>query len=136
MDPTRVSFINGYDGMDLDPRNRSKDYNKLRQLLEKGFTVAVSGRSTAMYGRETQLWEGAKVAAALKDTEKTISLMTLAGARLLGIDSMTGSIEAGKRADLTIWSEHPLTSCRAHVVRCMIAGRTIYKEGDVRKCYV
>ena len=135
-DPARVSFINGYDGMDMDARNRGKDYGILKQLLAGGFTVAVSGKAGMMYGRETQLWEGCHLAGELNDPEETVSLMTAAGAKLLGIVDITGTVEEGKRADLTIWSEHPLTSFRAHVVRCMIAGRTIYAEGDAKKCYV
>lgn len=136
LDPARVSLIDGFDGMDCDPRTRCKDYAMLARIIEKGIPVAISCKTTSMYGRETQLWEGYQVARVVDDPERVLSMMTLAGARLLGIDGVTGSIEAGKRADLTIWSKHPLTSFRSRVVRCMSAGRTIYQEGDEKKCYV
>ena len=68
-------------------------------------------------------------------TEKVLSLPTSEPARMLGIDDVTGSIESGKRADLVIWSMNPLTDFRAKVLRTMIAGKTVYKEGDEMKCY-
>ena len=62
-------------------------------------------------------------------------MMTIEPARLLGIDAQTGSISVGKRADLTVFTMNPLTDFRARVVRTMIAGRTVYQEGDEIKCY-
>lgn len=37
----------------------------------------------------------------IDDEEKVLSMMTSEPARMLGIDEMTGSIEVGKRADLS-----------------------------------
>ncbi|TPW06572.1 MAG: amidohydrolase [bacterium] len=41
--------------------------------------------------------------------ERAISWITLNPARSLGIADQTGSLEAGKRADLVIWSANPFS---------------------------
>ena len=41
--------------------------------------------------------------------EEALKMVTLNPAIHLGIDKMTGSIEVGKDADITIWSEHPFS---------------------------
>lgn len=43
---------------------------------------------------------------------EVVRAATLAGAELLGIDDVTGSIEPGKRADLLIVDENPLTNLK------------------------
>ena len=63
-------------------------------------------------------------------------MMTSVPAKILGIDDLTGSLQPGKRADLVIWSENPLTSYRAKVVKTLIAGEIVWTEGDTKKCYI
>jgi len=41
--------------------------------------------------------------------EEALKMITLNPAKQLGIDKMTGSIEAGKNADIVIWSAHPFS---------------------------
>jgi adenine deaminase len=41
--------------------------------------------------------------------EEALKMITLNAARQLGIDRRTGSIEAGKDADLVIWNAHPFS---------------------------
>jgi imidazolonepropionase-like amidohydrolase len=43
---------------------------------------------------------------------------------MLGIDAETGSITAGKRADLVVWSGEPLDASSRPVV-VLIGGRTV-----------
>ena len=87
------------------------------------------------FSREWVLWEGMELTKHIADTEKVLALLTSEPAKMLGIDELTGSIEVGKRADLVIWSMDPLKDFRAKVMNTMIAGKTVYKEGDEIKCY-
>ena len=135
MDPARVSFIDQIACSDCDPRTRNKRFDILLKLMEKGVRVAVCGKMGSTYSREWVLWEGMELTKHIADTEKVLTLITSEPAKMLGIDDVTGSIEAGKRADLVVWSMNPLTDFRAKVLRTMIAGKTVYKEGDEMKCY-
>ena len=72
----------------------------------------------------------------MEDKEQVLRLMTSDAAKVLGVDDVTGSIVPGKRADLVIWSENPLASFQAKVLRTLIAGETVYQEGDEMKCYI
>ena len=135
LDPARVSFIDGFAGGDYDPRSMNKRYDIITKLIDKGVRVAVCGKTGGSYSREWVLWEGMELTKHIADTEKVLTLMTSEPARMLGIDDVTGSIEAGKRADLVIWSMNPLTDFRARVLRTMIGGQTVYQEGDEIKCY-
>ncbi len=51
--------------------------------------------------------------------------LTIAAAELAGVADVAGSIEAGKRADLVLWSAHPLDAT-ARVRAVMIGGKTVY----------
>ncbi len=132
----RVALIDGYCGMDCDPRGLNKDYRILLAMANAGVPVALSSTSGAMFGRECLLWEAMEIAKSEPDLEKVLGMMTSVPARILGIDNLTGSLQPGKRADLVIWSENPLTSYRAKVLKTLIAGETVWTEGDAKKCYI
>ena len=135
LDPERVSFIDQFACSDGDPRSMHKRFDILTKLMEKGVRVAVCAKMGHSYSREWVLWEGMELTKHIADTEKVLSLLTSEPAKLLGVGDVTGSIEAGKRADLVIWSMNPLADFRAKVLATMIAGKTVYREGDEMKCY-
>ncbi len=135
LDPARVAFIDQFACCDGDPRAMHKRFDILTQMMEKGMRVAVCGKMGYNFSREWVLWEGMELTKHIADTEKVLSMLTSKPAKMLGIDDMTGSIEPGKRADLVVWSRHPLTDFRAKVLETMIAGKTVYREGDEMKCY-
>jgi predicted amidohydrolase YtcJ len=41
--------------------------------------------------------------------EQALAAVTINAAKVLGIDALTGSLRAGKTADMTILSDNPLT---------------------------
>ena len=52
-------------------------------------------------------------------------MMTIQPAEMLGVADQIGSIEVGKDADITIYSDHPVKSYSAHVQFCMINGKVV-----------
>lgn len=136
LDPERVAMIDGFCGMDCDPRGRDKNYSVLLKMMERGIPVVLSCMAGSMYGRETLMWEAAEMAKHVSDVERVLAMMTSVPAKLLGIDGVTGSLEEGKRADLAVWTDNPITSFRARVKRTLIAGETVYSEGDAKRCYI
>jgi imidazolonepropionase-like amidohydrolase len=63
------------------------------------------------------------------DRETALRALTINPARIAGIDDRLGSIEAGKDADLVIWSGDPL-DVLSRVQRALIAGVEIYTYAD------
>src|SRR5215471_15911837 len=59
------------------------------------------------------------------DRDTALRSLTINPARILGIDARLGSIEAGKDADLVLWSGDPL-DVFSRAQRALIGGREIY----------
>ncbi|MEE2778142.1 MAG: amidohydrolase family protein [Acidobacteriota bacterium] len=61
--------------------------------------------------------------------EKALEGLTLAGARMLGLDDRVGSIEVGKDGDLVVLSGDPL-SVYTHVLETWVEGERIFDRSD------
>lgn len=61
--------------------------------------------------------------------EAALEAMTLAGARMLGVDDRTGSLEAGKDADFLVLSGDPL-SVYTHVEQTWVEGQEVFDRSD------
>jgi len=57
--------------------------------------------------------------------DKALYAMTMAGARMLGLDSRVGSLESGKDADFVVLSGDPL-SVYTHVEQTWVEGRKVF----------
>ncbi|MBX7074167.1 MAG: amidohydrolase family protein [Pirellulales bacterium] len=123
---------------------RTHDYfgherHPLVRLLARGATVALGTDSRASTP-DLSLWAEMRMVAAKfpdLDPAQIIELGTLAGARALGLDQETGSLMAGKRADLVAIplvdgsTKEPAAELLASqwpVTRTMFAGRWIDAE--------
>jgi alpha-D-ribose 1-methylphosphonate 5-triphosphate diphosphatase len=61
------------------------------------------------------------------DLPSAVRLITLNAARAVGIDHETGSIEAGKAADMVLVDDRAKV---ARVVRTFVAGREVFSTGN------
>lgn len=61
--------------------------------------------------------------------EEALRMITLNGAKTLGIEHRTGSIDVGKDADIVIWSGHPLSSY-SHPDMTLIEGEVYFQRRD------
>jgi imidazolonepropionase-like amidohydrolase len=89
--------------------------------------VAVIGFHTDDFVTDSRLFlrsAGLAVRAGLP-RDKALYAMTMAGARMLGLDSRIGSLETGKDADFIVLSGDPL-SVYTHVEQTWIEGRKVF----------
>ena len=61
--------------------------------------------------------------------QDAIRWITLNAAKALGVDSKTGSLEAGKNADVVLWDQNPF-SVYAHAEQVFIDGAKVYDRYD------
>ena len=66
------------------------------------------------------------------DRADAIRWLTINPARALGIDKVTGSLEAGKSADVVVWSGDPF-SVYARAERVFVDGAQLYDRGNTTK---
>ena len=60
---------------------------------------------------------------------EALAMITLNGAKQLGLDKRTGSIEVGKDADLAVFNGHPLNSY-ARVEMTLVDGEVYFERKD------
>jgi imidazolonepropionase-like amidohydrolase len=68
------------------------------------------------------------------DRDTALRALTINPARIIGIDDRLGSLEAGKDADIVIWSGDPL-DVLSRVERAFMDGREIYSIADGEPVY-
>lgn len=97
-----------------------------------GLTVAINSDDAEMGRRLNQ--EAAKVVKYGGVSEQEAwKMVTLNPAKLLHLDDRTGSVKAGKDADLVLWTANPL-SVEAKVLYTMVDGELLYDyQEDTKK---
>lgn len=102
------------------------DLSKVNELIQNGNLIAFSntngGRSE---GREVFIWNGIEVYRAGVEAEEVVKMMCINPAKMLGVDDKIGSIEVGKDADISIFTENPVSSYAAKVVKSIVNGEVI-----------
>lgn len=130
-----TAMVCGFDGINfMYTRDRFSE-ELVKKYYEQGLQLMASGTGSKSYGRENYLWSAIMLMRAIGDPEAVLRMMTSIPAKVLGIEAETGSITVGKRADLVVWSGDPLKTFQAKVYRTIIAGETVYREGDALRCY-
>jgi len=112
----------------------------LQGLLDRGIRVGLGTDSVVSVGR-LDMFAEARMAGSLAPSlvpEALLELCTIAGARALGLESETGTLEAGKWADCTVIrlsvddrrspAERVLASRSADVLRTYLGGREVYRN--------
>jgi imidazolonepropionase-like amidohydrolase len=96
-----------------------------------------AGVLTSLHSDDSQIatrmnWEAAKMLRTGLSEEQALALVTINTARVLGIDSRVGSLEAGKDADFVIWNGNPL-STETRVEQTWIDGRRYFDIEEDRQ---
>jgi imidazolonepropionase-like amidohydrolase len=79
-----------------------------RLLLEAGVLTSLHSDNTQLSTRMN--WEGAKTMKTGVSEVDAMNLLTMNPARIIGIDHLVGSLEAGKHADFVLWNGHPMST--------------------------
>ena len=95
-------------------------------LLSQGVLVCINSDDDEMGRRLTQ--EAAKIMkyGGISETQ-ALDLITINPAIMLHLGDRTGSIKAGKDADLVLWTDYPL-SVYAHASKTMVDGTIYFDE--------
>lgn len=122
------------------PKRSDEDIDlpfKLASLMDKAgilFCMDNNGRMEAMNTRNLPFWAGTSRTYGLEG-EKAVQCITLNAAKILGIDSTTGSIEVGKDATLFISSGDALDMMSNNVEIAWIRGRKISLNNEQKILY-
>lgn len=91
-----------------------------------GFTV------TGDYGpsgKVKYLWNAARLFQSGIDECEVLKMMTIYPAEMLGVGNILGTIETGKEADITIYSNNPIKYYDARCNYTIIQGKVVYRGG-------
>ena len=103
------------------------DLSRLCELAENGNHIAFTNSNGGYSeGREVFLWSAIEAYRAGVPAEEVVRMMTQHPAQMLGIGDRVGTLEAGKDADLCIFTANPVTSYAARVKHCMVNGEVIF----------
>ena len=92
-------------------------------LTESGVTIALSGHGAAEVSERLCYQPGHAMRGGLS-FDAALAAVTINPARIAGIDKRVGSLEAGKDADLVLWSGPPFESTSA-VIGVLVDGRLV-----------
>ena len=104
-------------------RGATSAYELAARLQRAGVTVALTGDYPSTRLHHLPISAGLCVKEGLS-TEEALRMITVDAAKLLGIEKAVGSIEVGKRADLTLFDGNPLMLASARVIT--VSGGELY----------
>jgi len=99
-------------------------FESIKIINEKGILAAMMCDHPVIHLEHTTIQLGTALRYGAKEDD-LLKMVTINPAKILGIDDRVGSIEAGKDADLVIWSGHPF-EFRSVVERVFIEGKEVY----------
>jgi len=105
---------------------KDKTYESIKILNEKGVLTALMCDHPVIPLEQTIVQAGAALKYGAKEDD-LIKMLTVNPAKILGIDSFTGSIEEGKDADIVIWSGYPF-EYKSVVEKVFIEGKEVFSE--------
>jgi hypothetical protein len=119
------------DKVDEWARSAEKQAAMLKALHENGIQIVAGSDNLPAFTlhRELEVYAEAGIPPA-----DVLRIATLDSARVLGVDDKTGSVAAGKVADLILLSENPLENVSAvREALLVMKGDTLYRPADLYK---
>lgn len=132
----KASIILGDLTSAMSYKNSKVDFSTIKQLIKDGMDIAISscGDDIAS-GKESLLWNAILYYKNGIDSEDVLKMITSIPSKMLGVDNRIGSIEIGKDADLSIWSDNPIEKYTGKVEAVYINGENILNSRRVASCW-
>ena len=105
----------------------NKSFTTPGELVKAGNFVSIITDAPVIPLQYLPMCAGLAVDAGL-DYEDGWKAITCNPAKALGIDNRVGSLEAGKDADLVIWTADPMTQVGAKAWKTFVDGKTVYEN--------
>ncbi len=95
--------------------------------FDRGVPTALIPETSAASGYIDFAFHLAETVRRGTDAARVLRSVTLTPAELLGVSEETGSLDAGKTADILFWTGDPMAST-SRLIRTLAAGATVYDE--------
>jgi imidazolonepropionase-like amidohydrolase len=69
------------------------------------------------------------------DSEEVLKMITSIPAKILKVDDKIGTLEEGKEADLSIWTDNPIKRYDAKIEKVYLNGEDILKARRDKSCW-
>ena len=112
------------------PSYASSKEDRYEELKDVEGLIAIATFSKDPRGSRLLRFHAAEAVAAGLTAEQAMRAITIDAARVLGIDDETGSLQAGKHADVIVVAGDPLNPA-APVMMTMSHGEVVYQAADV-----
>ncbi|MBQ6823485.1 MAG: amidohydrolase [Clostridia bacterium] len=107
---------------------KDKSFETAGILHKAGVPISIITDAPVTPLQHLPLFAGLAAAAGL-DYEEAWCAITINPATHMGLEDRVGSLEAGKDADIVIWTADPLRVVGAHAHMTILDGKIVYKEG-------
>lgn len=109
------------------PEVTNKTFRTAAVLTEAGVKVCIITDAPVIPLQHLPMCAGFAAQAGLP-MEEAWKAITINPAQVLGIDNRVGTLEAGKDADIVIWTADPLTTIGGEAYATIIDGKIVYQE--------
>lgn len=131
-----ISYIIGDTTFAMSRGPANMNYKEIIGLMNDDYEIAIGtcGDSYAS-GKESLLWNAIKWYKNGLASEEVLKRITSVPSKILGVDDKIGSIEVGKHADLSIWTNNPIETYNAQLEAVYIEGENILLKECYRSCW-
>lgn len=120
----------------FSPYSEIVDFKVIKEMLDNNAVISCSSCGDQFAsGKESLLWNAIQWYKNGIDANNVLKAITSTPAKLLGVDNLTGSLEEGKRADLSVWSENPICTYRASLKAVYIQGENLLEKERYHSCW-
>ncbi len=116
--------------------NKNVDFKSIKELLDNEVNIAISScGDISASGKESLLWNAILAYKYGINSEDVIRMITSIPAKILRIDDKIGTLEEGKEADLSIWTNNPIKSYNSKIEKVFIRGKNILNARRDKSCW-